>query len=82
VGFARNGCVALGSWLGAIDDPDPASSELLERALSDPSPVVRGHAVWALGQVGPMEFQEALGALQESEDERWVRDEIGAALDR
>ncbi len=45
-GFLRNVCVALGN-VGALDDV-PA----LESALADSSPLVRGHAAWALGQVG------------------------------
>jgi epoxyqueuosine reductase len=44
-GFARNVCVALGNW-GA-----PEARSILSAALSDPSPLVREHAEWALKRV-------------------------------
>ncbi len=45
-GMARNACVALGNvgGEGAVD--------ALARAMEDASPVVREHAVWALGWLG------------------------------
>ena len=46
-GFLRNVCIALGNRAeaGAV----PALARALE---SDPSPLVRGHAAWALGEIG------------------------------
>jgi len=41
-GLARNACVALGNTGG------PGAEEALQRALGDPSPVVREHATWGL----------------------------------
>jgi epoxyqueuosine reductase len=41
-GLARNACVALGNVGG------PGAEEALTRALADPSPLVREHAVWGL----------------------------------
>ena len=81
-GFARNVCVGLGNWLGTADDPDPVAIRLLERALSDPASLVRGHAAWALGQVGLGEAWEVLGSSLELEGDPWVREEIGSALGR
>jgi hypothetical protein len=63
-GFARNVCVGLGNW-------GPAEAvQVLTPALSDPDPLVRTHAAWALGRVGSVEAKEALvsRASLESED--------------
>lgn len=70
----------MGNWLAAADDPDPVAVRWLEQALSDPDPLVRGHAAWALGMVGLREARVALGSLLEFEDDPWVREEVGAAL--
>ena len=44
----RNACIAAGNWR------DEAAEPMLGRLLEDPSPLVRGHAGWALAQVlGP-----------------------------
>jgi len=46
-GFLRNVCVALGNR------GDAAAVPALIRALAgDPEPLVRGHAAWALGEIG------------------------------
>ena len=81
-GFARNVCVAMGNWLGATEDSDAAAVRLLERALSDPEPMVRGHAAWALGMVRSGAARDALESLLKAEDDPWVREEVGAALGR
>ncbi len=44
-GFKRNVAVALGNW-GARD-----AVPVLTRALSDPEPLVRAHAAWALDEI-------------------------------
>jgi epoxyqueuosine reductase len=44
-GMLRNVCVALGNW------GDPAALPALALALADADPLVRIHAVWALGRV-------------------------------
>ena len=46
VGFKRNVAVALGNW-GA-----PEAVPVLASAIADPAPLVRGHAAWALGEIG------------------------------
>jgi epoxyqueuosine reductase len=51
-GFARNVCVALGNWLGALEAPPRDAVEVLERALLDEDPLVREHAAWALDASG------------------------------
>src|SRR5262249_43521302 len=46
-GFARNVCVALGNR------GEPEAIPALARALAtDPEPLVRAHAAWALGEIG------------------------------
>lgn len=55
-GFARNVCVGLGNW------GSPEAVPVLSRALSDPDPLVRAHAAWALGRVGSAEARSALSA--------------------
>ena len=45
-GLLRNVCVALGNW------GDPLAVPGLVEALNDSEPLIRGHAAWALGQIG------------------------------
>jgi epoxyqueuosine reductase len=46
-GFLRNVCVALGNR------GEPSAAPALARAMAwDAAPVVRGHAAWALGEIG------------------------------
>jgi epoxyqueuosine reductase len=62
-GFARNVCVALGNW-GAGD-----AVPILGRALSDTEPLVRGHAAWALGEIGTADARAiVMSALLNEED--------------
>lgn len=58
-GFLRNVCVALGN-VGTIDDL-PA----LERALTDPEPLIVEHARWAIGRIKERAGQDhnGVGAL-------------------
>ena len=79
-GFARNVCVAIGNWSRNEAQPDPHAVDLLIRALSDPEPLVCGHAACALGQTGSAKAQAALEFLLESEDDPWVREELELAL--
>ncbi len=71
----RNAAVALGNsrQLGAV----PA----LCRALaSDESPLVRGHAAWALGQLGGADAEQSLLEAERSDVDPGVRAEAQAAL--
>ena len=45
-GFLRNVLVAIGNWGSRSAVPS------LEKALLDDEPLIRGHAAWALGQIG------------------------------
>ncbi len=65
-GFLRNVVIALGN------SRDPLSVPPLKRALQDVSPVVRAHAVWALGQIGSAEAISALGIHHRQEKDSVV----------
>ncbi|HYD49833.1 MAG TPA: tRNA epoxyqueuosine(34) reductase QueG [Terriglobales bacterium] len=71
-GLARNAAVALGN------SGNPAAIVALAEALQrDPAALVRGHAAWALGQLGATAVLEK--ALSSEEDPQ-ARAEIEAAL--
>jgi epoxyqueuosine reductase len=88
-GFLRNVAVALGNWLGSLDEPPEEAVAVLVAALDDPEPLVRGHAAWALGRVlarsgalGDWGFAAAaaLRVRKRREENPWVREEIGETL--
>ena len=58
--FVRNVAYALGNS-GAADAALPS----VERLLEDPSPLVRGAAVWAFSQLAPTEFERRRGSTKE-----------------
>jgi epoxyqueuosine reductase len=72
--LVRNACVAAGNW------GDPAAVAPLIRLLSDPSPLVRGHAAWALGRIGTVGARTALAAALALEAQPQVREELAKAL--
>ncbi|HSL00916.1 MAG TPA: tRNA epoxyqueuosine(34) reductase QueG [Rubrobacteraceae bacterium] len=72
-GLLRNCCVAAGNLRSR--DAVPA---LVECLREDPSPLVRGHAAWALGEIGGSE--RALREAAEKESDAWSREEIEFAL--
>ena len=53
--FVRNVLIAIGN------SGDAALAAEAERLLDDPSPLVRGAAVWALGRLLPRETFAAIG---------------------
>ena len=76
-GFLRNVCVALGNR------GDASAAPALARALArDPSPLVRGHAAWALGRLAGRdeEWCSALRNTAAGDADPGVREEAGAAL--
>ena len=80
-GLVRNACVALGN-VGTADDL-PA----LLAALDDASPLVRGHAAWAVAQLAARHPSAcaataalALQARLAIEEDAFVREEIASAL--
>jgi epoxyqueuosine reductase len=77
-GYLRNVAVALGNQAAASGDP--AAVQALGQALrEDPEPLVRGHAAWALGQVGGEAAMEALAEAAGREADAYVLGEIQAA---
>ncbi len=67
----RNVCIALGNA------GDPQAIGPLTTKLSDRSALVRGHAAWALGQLG---MAEACVAALANETDPWVREELSDAI--
>ena len=74
-GLLRNVAVALGNW------GSPEAVSALAAALNDDEPLVRGHAAWALGQVGTAGAVQALSSRVEVETDEWVGEEITLALE-
>jgi len=70
----RNAAVALGNW------GDAQAVPALRRALTDPEPLVRGHAAWALGRIAGHPGRKPLETALENEDDAYVRDEIRRQL--
>lgn len=73
-GFLRNVAVALGNIKSYEAIP------ALIRALDDTEALVRGHAAWALGQIGSREASEALQRRLATEQDDEARSEMDDAL--
>ena len=69
-GLVRNACVAAGNARG------PAFAPILMALLADFEPLVRGHAAWALGQLGDMGALRVLRLAAAVESDPWVCGEI------
>ncbi len=80
-GFARSVCVALGNWLASKRQGEPSAEALdvLSAALSDPDPLVRGHAAWAMGRARGPGAHHRLALASASEPDAWVAGEVAAA---
>jgi epoxyqueuosine reductase len=74
-GFVRNAVIALGN--SRRDETIP----VLEAALQDASPLVRGHAAWALGQIATASACRILESARTKEATPAVLEEIRTALD-
>ena len=74
-GYLRNCCVALGN------QPDSASiPQLASTLLSEPEPLVRRHAAWALGKIGTPHARQPLEKALQFENDPAVVQEIQQAL--
>ncbi|HEY0752917.1 MAG TPA: tRNA epoxyqueuosine(34) reductase QueG [Ktedonobacteraceae bacterium] len=74
-GLLRNVCVALGN------SGDRAAVPALGEALRHEEALVRGHAAWALGQLGGALARRTLEAALDSEEDAEVSLEIRCALE-
>ena len=75
-GYLRNVAVTLGN------SQDARAIPALKKALHhDPEPLVRGHAAWALGEIGGEQACQALQSAAGIEKDHYVLGEIEAALD-
>ena len=80
-GLLRNTALALGNAASqSVHDIKLEGRKALAEALQDAEALVRGHAAWALGQVGGDDALRALKTALEVEEEEWVRAEIEGAL--
>lgn len=70
----RNAVIALGNW------GEPLALDPLQQALQAPSAVLRGHAAWALGRLGP-NGRLPLEKAWKREADPYVLQEIERALD-
>ncbi len=57
----RNALVALGN---VAEGADPGVAGALGRALADPDPLIRGHAVWAAVRLGRTDLADGLAASE------------------
>ncbi|MCY3555542.1 MAG: tRNA epoxyqueuosine(34) reductase QueG [Gemmatimonadetes bacterium] len=73
-GLLRNAAVALGNT------KDPGVVSALADSLGDDEPLVRGHAAWALGNVGGTTALAELKKARKTEEDPWVVAEIDRAL--
>ncbi len=72
----RNAAVALGNTLDRADVP-----ALAEALHGDPSPLVRGHAAWALGRIASPRAYAELRSAAARETDPAVAEELSAALE-
>lgn len=70
----RNAAIALGNR------GSPSGLFVLEKALKQPSPIVRGHAAWAIGRVGGPKARRLLEKGLIYEGNEYVIEEINSAL--
>ena len=69
-GLLRNVAVVLGN-MGNVD-----AVPYLTNLLSDPEPLIRGHCVWALGEILKRDANMVLEKLLADETHPWVLEEI------
>jgi epoxyqueuosine reductase len=72
--FVRNVLIAIGN------SGDATLADAAERLLDDPSPLVRGAAVWALGRLAPTRVGPLAAAHRQRETDPVVEEEWVAAL--
>jgi epoxyqueuosine reductase len=78
--LSRNAAIALGNTHDAV-----AEAPLARAVRGHPIALVRGHAAWALGELGEKTGTEGRDALERarlSDEDPWVREEAEIALER
>ena len=73
--LVRNACIAAGNW------GDERAIPYLIQLLYDGSPLVRGHAAWALWQTMQLDSSQLLTDLYRRDDDERVRQEVAALLE-
>ena len=73
-GLKRNACIALGN------NKDKSSVSELSKCLMEEPTIVRGHAAWALGQIGGTHVLNILNEASVNETDQWVLEEIDLAV--
>ncbi|MCP4425945.1 MAG: tRNA epoxyqueuosine(34) reductase QueG [Chloroflexi bacterium] len=81
--LVRNACVAAGNWGGKMpvlsgDQRSKVEATVfpLIALLADPEPIIRGHAAWALQQIGGHEAETAVAQALQRETDELVRREM------
>lgn len=74
--LVRNASVAAGNW------GDAAALPALLPLLADESPLVRGHAAWAIGEIGNAAGRAALAQAARQEADAAAREEMELALEK
>ncbi|MCY4147114.1 MAG: tRNA epoxyqueuosine(34) reductase QueG [Chloroflexi bacterium] len=72
--LVRNACIAAGNW------QDKRVVPHLIQLLYDTSPLVRGHAAWALWQTMGLDSSKLLTDLYQRDDDEGLRGEVAALL--
>jgi epoxyqueuosine reductase len=72
--LVRNACVAAGNW--AASTGSAQAVPILTTLLSDPEPLIRGHAAWALHQIGSEAAKTAVSRALKTELDARVRLEM------
>ena len=73
-GLKRNACIALGN------NKDKSSVSELSKCLVEELELVRGHAAWAIGQIGCLYVLNILNEARINETDPWVLEEIDLAI--
>jgi epoxyqueuosine reductase len=79
-GLKRNAAVVLGNVRRASQMEKVEDVQVLTRALDDPEPLVREHAVWALGRLGSASAADVLRRRLMAESDAPVIRALDSAL--
>ncbi|MBE2221695.1 MAG: tRNA epoxyqueuosine(34) reductase QueG [Anaerolineae bacterium] len=72
--LVRNACVAAGNWGSSAGSGQAVP--ILSALLADPNPLIRGHAAWALHQIGSDVAKTAVSQARLTETDEQVRLEM------